>query len=95
MSSEGVASQAISSVTFNRTGDWIALGCSGMGQLLVWEWQSESNVLKQQGHFSSMECLDYSPDGQYIVSGGSDAKVRRSRIISVHFRSWLCAERLW
>lgn len=48
---------------------------TGMGQLLVWEWQSESYVLKQQGHFNSMVTLAYSPDGQYIVTGGDDGKV--------------------
>lgn len=48
---------------------------SGMGQLLVWEWQSESYVFKQQGHFNNMASLAYSPDGQYIVTGGDDSKV--------------------
>ena len=62
---------------FNNTGDWIALACSGLGQLLVWEWQSETYVLKQQGHFNHMTSLAYSPDGQYIVTGGDDAKVSR------------------
>ena len=70
-----ISDQHIASITFNHTGDWIALGCGGMGQLLVWEWQSESYVLKQQGHFNNMTCLAYSPDGQHIVTGGDDAKV--------------------
>lgn len=48
---------------------------TGLGQLLVWEWQSESYVLKQQGHFNSMVSLAYSPDGQYIVTRGEDGKV--------------------
>lgn len=47
----------------------------GKGQLLVWEWQSESYVFKQQGHFNNMASLAYSPDGQYIVTGGEDGKV--------------------
>lgn len=46
-----------------------------MGQLLVWEWQSESYVFKQQGHFNNMASLAYSPDGQYIATGGDDGKV--------------------
>ncbi|XP_077996881.1 periodic tryptophan protein 2 homolog [Glandiceps talaboti] len=71
-----ISDQSIAAVTFNPTGDWIALGCSGLGQLLVWEWQSESYVLKQQGHFNNMTSLDYSPDGQYIVTGGEDSKVK-------------------
>lgn len=48
---------------------------SGKGQLLVWEWQSESYVFKQQGHFNNMASLAFSPDGQYIVTGGDDGKV--------------------
>lgn len=37
-----ISDQKISSIALNQTGDWIALGCSGIGQLLVWEWQSKS-----------------------------------------------------
>jgi len=32
-------------------------------------------VLKQQGHFYDMNVMAYSPDGQYIVTGGDDGKV--------------------
>ncbi|KAM9695578.1 periodic tryptophan protein 2 homolog isoform 3-T3 [Trichechus inunguis] len=71
-----ISDQSISSVAINSTGDWVAFGCSGLGQLLVWEWQSESYVLKQQGHFNSMVTLAYSPDGQYIATGGDDGKVK-------------------
>ncbi|KFO28101.1 Periodic tryptophan protein 2 like protein, partial [Fukomys damarensis] len=71
-----ISDQRISSIAINSSGDWIAFGCSGLGQLLVWEWQSESYVLKQQGHFNSMVSLAYSPDGQYIVTGGDDGKVK-------------------
>ncbi|KAM5281204.1 periodic tryptophan protein 2 homolog [Ctenodactylus gundi] len=71
-----ISDQRISSVAINSAGDWIAFGCSGLGQLLVWEWQSESYVLKQQGHFNSMVTLAYSPDGQYIATGGDDGKVK-------------------
>ncbi|KAM5127061.1 periodic tryptophan protein 2 homolog [Mantella aurantiaca] len=70
-----ISDQSISSITINITGDWIAFGSSGGGQLLVWEWQSESYVLKQQGHFNNMASLCYSPDGQHIVTGGDDGKV--------------------
>ena len=62
-------------MAFNSTGDWIALGCSGLGQLLVWEWQSETYVMKQQGHFNNMQCLAYSPDGHHLATGGDDGKV--------------------
>ena len=70
-----ISDQRISSIALNSTGDWVALGCVGLGQLLVWEWQSETYVMKQQGHFNNITCFAYSPDGQYIVTGGEDGKV--------------------
>lgn len=71
-----ISSCSIETTCFNPTGDWIALGATTLGQLLVWEWQSEQYVMKQQGHSSEMSCMAYSPDGQYIVTGGEDAKVK-------------------
>ncbi|KAK3923293.1 Periodic tryptophan protein 2-like protein [Frankliniella fusca] len=71
-----ISDQVIASVALNAPGDWIALGCSGLGQLLVWEWQSETYVMKQQGHANNMTCLAYSSDGQYVVTGGGDGKVK-------------------
>lgn len=67
---------AIDTAAFNMTGDWIALASSNLGQLLVWEWQSEQYIMKQQGHSTEMNCVAYSPDGQYVVTGGEDAKVK-------------------
>lgn len=66
----------IDSVTFNNTGDWIALGVSELGQLLVWEWQSEQYIMKQQGHSTGLNCVTYSPDGQLLATGGLDGKVK-------------------
>uniref|UniRef100_A0A4W3JW44 PWP2 small subunit processome component n=1 Tax=Callorhinchus milii TaxID=7868 RepID=A0A4W3JW44_CALMI len=71
-----ISDQRIASISINTSGDWIAFGCAGLGQLLVWEWQSESYVLKQQGHFNNLTCLSYSPDAQHIATGGEDGKVK-------------------
>ncbi|XP_015187730.1 PREDICTED: periodic tryptophan protein 2 homolog [Polistes dominula] len=71
-----ISQQSISTIAINCTGDWIALGCSNVGQLLVWEWQSETYAMKQQGHSNNINSLAYSPDGQYIVTGGEDGKVK-------------------
>ena len=51
------------------SGDLLGFGCKGLGQLLVWEWQSESYVLKQQGHAYNMNCVSYSPDSLSIATG--------------------------
>lgn len=71
-----ISKQLISSVAINPTGDWIALGCADLGQLLVWEWQSETYIMKQQGHFDTMSSVAYSPDGSYVATGGRDSKVK-------------------
>lgn len=70
-----ISQHRISSVAINESGDWLAFGSSSLGQLLVWEWQSETYVLKQQGHFYDMNCLAYSTDGQLVATGGDDGKV--------------------
>jgi periodic tryptophan protein 2 len=71
-----VSQEKITSVAINPTGEWLAFGASKLGQLLVWEWQSESYVLKQQGHYFDMNTLSYSADGQQVVTGGDDGKVK-------------------
>ena len=66
---------SISSVVVNKSAEWLALASSELGQLCVWEWQSQTHVLKQHSHLGSMSSLCYSPDAQFIATGGLDAKV--------------------
>ncbi|XP_053680836.1 periodic tryptophan protein 2 homolog [Anopheles nili] len=77
-----ISEASISSVVFNDTGDWLALGVSSLGQLLVWEWQSEQYIMKQQEHSQGMGCLTYAPDGHQIVTGGHDGKVKLWNVTS-------------
>jgi periodic tryptophan protein 2 len=65
-----VSHERISAAAFNAGGDWLALGCAKLGQLLVWEWRSEGYVLRQQGHYFDVSCACYSPDGAIIATGG-------------------------
>ncbi|EEP79069.1 periodic tryptophan protein 2 [Uncinocarpus reesii 1704] len=71
-----VSQSNIDFVTVNNSGEWLAFGSSKLGQLLVWEWQSESYILKQQGHLDSMNSLVYSPDGQKIITAADDGKIK-------------------
>lgn len=71
-----VGNNSLSSVSLNTSGEWLAVGCANLGQLLIWEWKSESYILKQQGHLYGMNVLDFSSEGQYVVSGGEDGKVK-------------------
>lgn len=71
-----ISQNEIDYVTINNTGEWLAFGAAKLGQLLVWEWKSESYILKQQGHFDSLNALVYSPDGTKIVTGAEDGKIK-------------------
>jgi periodic tryptophan protein 2 len=71
-----ISQKRINSVAINATGEWLAFGSAKLGQLLVWEWQSETYVMKQQGHFYDLNVLDYSPDGTLIATGADDGKVK-------------------
>ena len=71
-----ISQNDIDFVTINKTGEWLAFGASALGQLLVWEWQSESYILKQQGHFDSLNALTYSPSGERIITCADDGKIK-------------------
>ena len=71
-----ISREKVSAVTFNASGDWIALGCERLGQLVVWEWQSEAYVHKQQGHYFDVNRCAYAPDGSMIATAADDHKVK-------------------
>ena len=67
----------ISAAALGPRGDWLALGCAALGQLLVWEWRSETYVLRQQGHHHDVAACAFSPDGALLATGADDAKVHQ------------------
>lgn len=71
-----ISASNIDTVSINNSGEWLAFGSSALGQLLVWEWQSESYILKQQGHFDSLNALSYSPSGDRIITCADDGKIK-------------------
>lgn len=71
-----VSTGSINTASINSTGEWLLLGSSSLGQICVWEWKSESFILKQQGHLRGLNVLEYSRDGQFIATGGEDGKVK-------------------
>lgn len=71
-----VSQQRISTVAVCPRGQWLAFGSAALGQLLVWEWQSETYILKQQGHAHDVNAVAFSPDGQLMATGGDDGKVK-------------------
>lgn len=67
----------IHSLCINASGDWLGIACGQgiQGQLVVWEWQSETYVMKQQSHSEIISSVAFSPDGSLIATGGDDGKV--------------------
>lgn len=71
-----VSQNSVDYVQLNTTGEWLLLASAELGQLMVWEWQSESFILKQQSQYDSLRCLAYSPDGTKAVTGSADGKIK-------------------
>ncbi|CAM8882854.1 unnamed protein product [Rhodiola kirilowii] len=71
-----ISREKITTAIFNDLGNWLTFGCGRLGQLLVWEWRSESYIIKQQGHYFDVNCLAYSPDSQLLATGADDNKVK-------------------
>ncbi|KII72806.1 Periodic tryptophan protein 2 [Thelohanellus kitauei] len=70
-----LGSHPIDWIEINR-GTWVAFVVSATHQLAVWEYATESFVLKQQGHNFNMKCVDFSPDSSMIVTGSDDGLVK-------------------
>jgi periodic tryptophan protein 2 len=66
----------VSAASISPAGDWIAFGCEDSGELLVWEWKSESYILRQQGHSQLMTGVAWSSDGGLLATSGAEGKVK-------------------
>lgn len=71
-----ISAHEVHSCAVNAGGEWLAFGSRTLGQLLVWEWRSETYVLRQQGHFYDLNTSAFSPNGQLVATGGDDGKVK-------------------
>lgn len=67
---------AITRISFNSTGSWIAMASTQGGQIVIWDWRAESHVLKQQAHSLSTDTAAFSPDGRAIATGSKDGRVK-------------------
>uniref|UniRef100_A0A0N5AL32 WD_REPEATS_REGION domain-containing protein n=1 Tax=Syphacia muris TaxID=451379 RepID=A0A0N5AL32_9BILA len=73
-----VSESQVNALAINNDGDWLGIGCGqgSQGQLIVWEWQSETYIMKQQSHSQTINAAVYSPDGSKLVTGAEDGKVK-------------------
>ncbi|CAD8144037.1 unnamed protein product [Paramecium octaurelia] len=59
----------IDNLAINKNGNWIALGMRNSGQLIVWEWRSQSYILNQQSLSYETTCCTISQDLTTIAVG--------------------------
>lgn len=71
-----ISQAPISHIAIGPSGAWLAFGAATTGQLLVWDWQSESHILKQAAHHDSLNALAYSPAGDKIITTADNGKVK-------------------
>ncbi len=72
-----ITNASLTTVRISPSGDWLALGSATTGQLMVWEWTSESYVLRQQSHhLGMMNAVAYSQDGTVCCTGGDDGRIK-------------------
>ncbi|AFZ81391.1 WD domain, G-beta repeat family protein [Theileria equi strain WA] len=62
----------VDSVDITKDGDWLGLACSETGTLVVWEWKSETYIMKQQAHYSGVRCVSFSTSGSHAINIGKD-----------------------
>ncbi|SCN62221.1 periodic tryptophan protein 2, putative [Plasmodium chabaudi adami] len=61
----------IDDIVINKDGDWIALAESTNGTVIVWEWQSESYILKQFTSNKNVKCVKFSPIISHLKIGSN------------------------
>eukprot|EP01071_Lankesteria_metandrocarpae_P009496 Lankesteria_metandrocarpae@DN5206_c0_g1_i1.p1 len=74
------ASSAIDTIAINSDGEWIAVGAAELGQLVVWEWKSETFILREQGHHFGVRAVAFAPTGGKLFDVGGSRRDRLGRV---------------
>jgi len=64
----------VNKVVFHPDGRKLAM--AGSEVVDVWDIETESKIFHLKGHKKWVYCLDYSPDGQWLATGGWDGTVK-------------------
>ncbi|KAL8427820.1 hypothetical protein Efla_005428 [Eimeria flavescens] len=62
---------SLDSLSLSQDGEWIAAAAAESNTLVVWEWRSETYVLRQQAHRHGIRCVAFSPAADAAAAGNS------------------------
>ena len=69
----------ITSIAFSPDGDRLATASYSNWDIRVWSLPSGEELMTLSGHTDNISCIAFNPDGEQIVSGGSDRLFRFGR----------------
>lgn len=71
-----ITSQKITAVSVSKDGSWLAFASKTNGSLMVWEWRSQTFIFSQEGLSYNVKCIDFSPEGRFMATGGQEGALR-------------------
>jgi len=71
-----VGEHKINSLSVSSGGNWLALAIKELGQLIVWEWKSQSFVFNQSGLLHDVSCLSWNPSATIFATGSNDGRIK-------------------
>ncbi|KAI7857506.1 WD40-repeat-containing domain protein [Circinella umbellata] len=105
-----VADKSITAFEFSPDGSNVAIVCSD-GTLRIVDYTTERLCDVYAGYFGKLNCISWSPDGRYILTGGQDDLVtiwslheqkivarcqgHKSWVTAVAFDPWRCDEKVY
>jgi periodic tryptophan protein 2 len=73
---ETVSPFSMSSIKLSNHGNWLAMSSGKADQLIVYDIQSETYIMKQQGHKNYSNSICYNSTGDLIASGDDEGKIK-------------------
>jgi WD40 repeat protein len=66
----------LSDIKFSKNGNWIAYSSSKLCNLCVYDFNSETFILKQEGHTSLIKTISYNNTGDLFASADENGSIK-------------------
>ncbi|GAB64514.1 WD-repeat protein p103 [Plasmodium cynomolgi strain B] len=82
-----INASTIDDITISNDGQWIALAEANNGTVIVWEWKSESYIMKQSTTSRNVRCVKFSPIISHLKIGSHIVETANAYHESENFTS--------